>query len=97
MVSLLETYAFRPRASSLGHSITSSARNRNDSEIVRPSALAVLRLTASSNFSADCTGNSLGLAPFRTQLRRINCPLGIGEHTTIVLNGPSNREQRLTH
>src|SRR6266404_9693609 len=47
------------------HSITSSARNRNDSEIVRPSALAVLRLTASSNFSADCTGNSLGLAPFK--------------------------------
>jgi hypothetical protein len=47
------------------HSITSSARNRNDSEIVRPSTFAVLRLTASSNFSADCTGNSLGLAPFK--------------------------------
>src|SRR5262249_14928946 len=34
------------------YSITSSARTRNASEIVRPSAFAVLRLTASSNFSA---------------------------------------------
>jgi hypothetical protein len=42
-----------------------TAAYQDDSEIVRPSALAVLRLTASSNFSADCTGNSLGLAPFK--------------------------------
>lgn len=31
------------------HSITSSARARNDSEMARPSALVVLRLTVSSN------------------------------------------------
>src|SRR5262249_55617149 len=31
------------------HSITSSARTRNDSGIVRPSALAVFKLTTSSN------------------------------------------------
>jgi hypothetical protein len=36
----------------LGYSITSSARTRKVSEIVRPSAFAVLRLTVSSNFSA---------------------------------------------
>jgi hypothetical protein len=36
-------------------------------------------------------------AKCRAQLRRINCPRGIGEHTTIVANRPSNREQRLTH
>src|SRR5262249_59949802 len=32
------------------HSITSSARSRNDSGIVRPSALAVVRLMTRSNF-----------------------------------------------
>src|SRR5262245_55510670 len=36
-------------------------------------------------------------AKCRTQLRGINCPRGIGEHTTIVVNRPGNREQRLTH
>src|SRR5262245_14875432 len=46
------------------HSITSSARSRNDSEIASPSVFAALRLTASSNFSADYTGSSPGLAPF---------------------------------
>src|SRR5262249_5982393 len=35
------------------HSITSSARSRNDSGMVNPSAFAALRLTTSSNFSAD--------------------------------------------
>src|SRR5262249_16976844 len=35
------------------HSITSSARSRNDSGMVKPSAFAALRLTTSSNFSAD--------------------------------------------
>ena len=31
------------------------------------------------------------------QLKGINCPRGIGEHTTIVVNRPGNREQRLTY
>ena len=41
------------------YSMTSSARNRNNSGIVRPSALAALRLMASSNFTGSCTGRSL--------------------------------------
>jgi hypothetical protein len=45
------------------HSITSSARSRNHSEIVSPSDFAVLRLTTSSNLSACSTGRSAGLVP----------------------------------
>src|SRR5262249_40302393 len=45
------------------HSITSSARNRNDSGIIRPSALAVLRLTTRSNLTGCSTGRSAGLVP----------------------------------
>src|SRR5947207_11759016 len=48
MVSLLETYAFRPRASSLGHSITSSARASTDGGRPSPTALALLRLITNS-------------------------------------------------
>src|SRR5262249_28915864 len=47
------------------HSITSSASNRNGSEIVRPRALAVLRLMTSSNFVGCSAGSSAGLAPLR--------------------------------
>ena len=47
------------------YSITSSARARTDGGMVRPSALAVLRFTASSNFVGCKTGKSLGLAPLR--------------------------------
>src|SRR5215475_3534975 len=47
------------------HSITSSASSRKESEIVRPSALAVLRFTLSSNFVGACVGRSAGFAPFR--------------------------------
>jgi hypothetical protein len=43
--------------------MTSSARWRNDSEIVIPSALAVLRFTNSSNLVGCSTGKSPGLAP----------------------------------
>src|SRR6266446_3120689 len=47
------------------HSITSSARESRSSEILTPSALAVLRLITSSNL-VDCnTGSSAGLAPLR--------------------------------
>ena len=47
------------------HSITSSARARTAGGTVRPSTLAVLRLTTSSNFVGCWTGRSAGLAPLR--------------------------------
>jgi hypothetical protein len=52
------------------YSITSSARTSSVGGTVRPSALAVLRLTANSNLTGACTGRSLGLSPFR--IRSIN-------------------------
>jgi hypothetical protein len=48
-----------------GHSITRSARTSSDGGMVRPSALAVLRLMTSSNLVGCSTGRSAGLAPFR--------------------------------
>src|SRR5262249_1306654 len=45
------------------HSITSSARSRNDSGILRPSALAVVRLTMRSYLVGCSTGRSSGLVP----------------------------------
>src|SRR6516162_3555662 len=47
------------------HSITSSARSRNGSGIVRPSAFAVVRLMTSSNLVGCSTGMSAGLVPCR--------------------------------
>ena len=47
------------------HSITSSAVASNDDGMVRPSALAALRLITSSNLTGPWTGNSLGFSPFR--------------------------------
>jgi hypothetical protein len=47
------------------HSITSSARNRNDSGIVSLSALAVVKLITRSNFLGCSTGMSPGFAPRR--------------------------------
>ena len=47
------------------YSITSSARSSSDCGIVRPSALAVLRLITSSNRDGCSTGRSPGLAPFK--------------------------------
>src|SRR2546430_14243213 len=46
------------------HSITSLARNRIDVGSSMPIALAVLRLTTSSNFVACSTGRSAGEGPF---------------------------------
>src|SRR6266481_3211968 len=46
-------------------SITSSARTRNDTGIVKPSALAVTRLMTSSNLVGCSTGRSPGLIPRR--------------------------------
>src|SRR5262249_19540440 len=53
------------------HSITSSARSRSIGKIVMPSALAVFRLTTSSNFDGCSIGRSAGeqrdeLAPFHS-------------------------------
>ena len=47
------------------HSITSSARASSVGGTVRPSALAVLRLIASSNLTGLCTGKSPGFSPLR--------------------------------
>ena len=47
------------------YSITLSARCSTLWGIVRPIALAVLRLMTSSNFAGSSTGKSEGRAPFR--------------------------------
>jgi hypothetical protein len=48
------------------HSITSSARNRRASGIVRPIALAVLRLITNAKFVGCSIGKSAGAAPRST-------------------------------
>src|SRR6185295_10112761 len=53
------------RWAAVGYSTTRSARSNSDRGIVRPSALAVLRLSASSYLVGCTTGRSAGLAPFR--------------------------------
>ncbi len=45
------------------YSITSSARVSSAGGMLRPSALAVLRLTTSSYFVGSCTGRLLGFSP----------------------------------
>ena len=62
--------SFGPRGSPvpgrhIAYWMTSSARPSTDCGIVRPRALAVLRLITSSNFVGCSTGRSPGLAPFR--------------------------------
>ena len=52
------------RRHAVSHSITSSARARSVGGIVRPSALAVLKLTAKLKRSACSTGSSAGFLPF---------------------------------
>src|SRR5262245_42648310 len=47
------------------HSITSSARSRNESGTVKPIALAVVRLMTSSNLDGCSTGISPGFVPRR--------------------------------
>ena len=47
--------------------ITSSAVANSVSGMVRPSALAVLTLMASSNLVGSRTGKSAGFSPFRTR------------------------------
>src|SRR6266704_3364238 len=47
------------------YSITSSARASRAGGTMRPSALAVLRLIASSYLVGTCTGRSAGFSPLR--------------------------------
>jgi hypothetical protein len=47
------------------YSITSSARARSNAGTESPSALAVLRLIASSYLVGACTGSSPGFSPLR--------------------------------
>jgi hypothetical protein len=47
------------------YSITSSARPSNGSGMLRPSALAVLRLITRLSLTACITGKSLGFSPLR--------------------------------
>ena len=56
---------FLPAELAVAYSITSSARSSSDGGIVRPSALAVLRLMISANFVGCSIGRSAGLAPCR--------------------------------
>ena len=49
------------------HSITSSASASNVGGTVRPSSLAVLRLSTNSNLVGACTGRSAGFSPLRTR------------------------------
>src|SRR5262249_46904099 len=71
---LLRAHRERPRRSRAAeqrdqfpppHSITSSARESRSSEILTPSALAVLRFITSSNLVDCSTGSSAELAPLR--------------------------------
>ena len=55
----------QPRWSSTRYSMTWSARPSTDGGIVRPSALAVLRLMISASLDGCSTGNSPGFAPFK--------------------------------
>src|SRR5262249_33593786 len=52
-------------ASASTYRISSSARSSSDGGIVRPSALAVVRLIASSNFVGCSIGMSAGFTPLR--------------------------------
>jgi len=56
---------YSEQTSLVTYSITSSARARIEGGMVRPSALAVFKLTTNSKVVGCCTGRSAGLAPFR--------------------------------
>src|SRR5262249_25387364 len=55
----------RDELATAAHSITSSARASSVGGTSRPSALAVLRLIASSNLTGACTGRSAAFSPLR--------------------------------
>src|SRR5262245_23248217 len=63
----LKTYAAAEQRDELApsYSITSSASESKLSEILTPSAFAVLMLITSSNLTTCCTGKSAGFVPLR--------------------------------
>jgi len=67
---------------SASYSITSSARSKNDSGIVSPTASAARRLTISSNLVGACIGRSAGFAAASSRprssarCRRLGAPSG---------------------
>src|SRR5215813_2158837 len=67
IVNATTTYAAEQRdeLAAFDHSITSSARASSVGGTSRPRALAVLRLTCSSNLVGCCTGRAATLAPLR--------------------------------
>src|SRR5215510_6342188 len=67
------------RVHGMGHWITSFARASSDGGIVRPRALAVLRLMTSSNSVGRSTGRSAGLAPLRIKSTPIRNSLHVSE------------------
>jgi hypothetical protein len=54
--------------------MTSSARARIKCGIVRPSSLAVFRLTTKSNFTGSWIGKSAGFAPFQNPVDIVGRP-----------------------
>src|SRR5262249_31594085 len=64
------------------HSITSSARTRNDSEITSPIDLAVLRLTSKSSL----TGSSIGKLPAFAPLRILSTNVAARRKFSATLN-----------
>src|SRR5262245_25823181 len=64
MCGALAHVCFGPKADMDAYSITSSARASNVGGMVRPMALAALRLITNSNLVGCSTGRSSGLVPF---------------------------------
>jgi hypothetical protein len=77
--------------SSMGYSITWSARSSSGCGIVSPSALAVLRLITSSNLVGYSTGKSPGLVPFKIFA---TCPPA--RRSTSEAPGPYDMRARLS-
>src|SRR4051812_39018865 len=70
------------------HSITSSARWRNDSAIFNPSALAVFMLTTNSNLVGCITGSSAGLAA-------VEHTTDVNPHVALGLFGLTSKTNRV--
>ena len=70
------------------HRLTSSACSRIDSGILSPSALAVLRLTTSSNFVGCWMGRSLGFGALQNLIDVPRCaPVHVGEIGRVAQEG----------
>ena len=77
----------------VAHSITSSARARSVGGIVRPRALAVLRLTMSSTLVDCTTGSSAGFAFKNAPNIDADLPREIGEIAAVAHEAASGRER----